>query len=180
MPPLLPSSLPCFRPCVLPSLLAGSFTTPRWVLSRGAACWLRQRFTSPSHTRSGYSTSWARSNWCGMAASYTTRCATLTVRSSLPTARSNTYPLTVPLAVAACSTLSGAPHPLCRPSGAYYTLHFTILKEPTILDYRSLLYFDYTNSILTVAAPSTIRRRSQLRMAPRSATSCGLGVVRGR
>ena len=122
MPPLLPSSLPCFRPCVLPSLLAGSFTTPRWVRSLGAACWLRQRFTSPSHTRSSNSTSWARSNWCGMAASYTTRCATLTVRSSLPTARSNTYPLTVPLAVAACSTLSGAPHPLCRPSGAYYTL----------------------------------------------------------
>ena len=56
-------------------------------------------------------------------------------------------------------------------------LYFTILKEPTILDYRSLLYFDYTNSILTVAAPSTIRRRSQLRMATRSATSCGLGVV---
>ena len=60
---------------------------------------------------------------------------------------------------------------------------------------RSLLYVDYTKGAyytLTIGAyytltirtrysllppPSTIRRRSQLRMAPRSGTSCGLGVV---
>ena len=86
----------------------------------------------------------------------------------LPTYCGNTYPLTV----AASSTLSGAPHALCRPPGAYYTLTTGAYYTLTIRTRYSLL-----------PPPSTIRRRSQLRMAPRSATSCGLGVVgsgRGR
>ena len=96
----------------------------------------------------------------------------------LPTYCGNTYPLTV----AASSTLSGAPHALCRPPGAYYTSTTGAYYTLTIGAYYTLTTGAYyTLTIRTryslLPPPSTIRRRSQLRMAPRSGTSCGLGVV---